>query len=65
MSCLSKARSRLSDGDICLPRDEYEALPSSERQGYTTASNSLLYETFIGSTYSIKYCRDQADAIAN
>jgi hypothetical protein len=52
--------STVNDGDICLSKDDYDALPSTERQGFTTAQNTLLFQTFIGSTYSFKYCRDKA-----
>ena len=52
----------VSDGDVCLAKEEYDALSAAERQGYTTASNALLLEAFLGSTYSFKYCRDKAAA---
>ena len=60
----SGAISVVNDGDICLTKDEYDALPAEEREGFTTASNALLMEMFIGSTYSFKFCRAKAEAEA-
>lgn len=53
----------VNDGDLCIPYEEYQALSEDEREGFTTAQNSLLFETFIGSTYAFKYYRDKAEAV--
>lgn len=58
------AISVVNDGDICVSQDEYAALPKDQRDGFTTASNALLFEMFVGSTFSFKYCRDKAKAEA-
>ena len=50
----------VNDGDICLSKEDYDALSDADRKGHTTAQNALLMQTFIGSTYSFKFCRDKA-----
>ena len=54
----------VNDGDICVSQDEFKAMPEGQREGFTTASNALLLEMFVGSSYSIAYCRNQAEQIA-
>ena len=54
----------VNDGDLCIPRDEYDALSEANREGFTTAENSLLFETFLGSTFAFKFCRERAEAFA-
>ena len=51
----------VNDGDLCVNADVYDALSEQERKerGVTKARNTLLFETFIGSTYAFKFCRDK------
>ena len=54
----------VNDGDVCIPKEEYDSLSEANREGFTTASNSLLFESFIGATYAFQFCRDRAAAAA-
>jgi hypothetical protein len=52
----------IHDGDLCVSADVFDALSEEQRkdQGVTKATNALLFETFVGSSYAFKFCRDKA-----